>query len=70
MSFKTIQTSLDSRGVLTVSLKRPEVRNAFNEEMIHELSQVFSNDVLQSEVRVVVLRGEGAVFCAGGILIG
>jgi methylglutaconyl-CoA hydratase len=68
MSYGTIKVSLDSRGVLTVSLNRLEVRNAFNEEMIDDLSRAFATDVLQEEVRAIVLRGEGAVFCAGGDL--
>ncbi|MEO5969462.1 MAG: enoyl-CoA hydratase-related protein [Bdellovibrionia bacterium] len=68
MSYSTIKVSLDSRGVLTVSLNRPEVRNAFNEEMIDDLGKVFTKEALQKEVRAIVLRGEGAVFCAGGDL--
>jgi len=68
MSYSTLQVGLDSRGVLTVSLNRPEVRNAFNEEMIDELGRVFTSDALQKEVRVIVLKGEGSVFCAGGDL--
>lgn len=51
-----------------MTLNRPDVRNAFNETVIEELSRVFKTDVSQPEVRVVVLRGNGAVFCAGGDL--
>lgn len=54
--------------VLEVALNRPEVRNAFNEVVIEELTHVFSNDVLKDDVRAVVLKGEGSVFCAGGDL--
>lgn len=68
MSYQTLKITLDPRGVLTVALNRPEVRNAFNETMIEELTNVFSTEVVRSEVRVVVLRGEGPVFCAGGDL--
>jgi methylglutaconyl-CoA hydratase len=67
----TYQTLLVTRpmpGVLSVSLNRPEVRNAFNETVIDELSQVFSTDALDPAVRAIVLRGEGSVFCAGGDL--
>lgn len=68
MPYSTLKVTLDSKGVLYVSLNRPEVRNAFNEEVIHDLFQVFKAEALQKEVRVVVLKGEGPVFCAGGDL--
>ena len=55
-------------GVLSVSLNRPEVRNAFNETVIDELSHVFSTEAVDPAVRAIVLRGEGSVFCAGGDL--
>ncbi|MBC7693204.1 MAG: enoyl-CoA hydratase/isomerase family protein [Methylotenera sp.] len=68
MSYQTLQANLDSRGVLTVSLNRPEIRNAFNEILIAELGQVFGKDALKPEVKVVILRGEGPIFSAGGDL--
>lgn len=66
--YRCLEVVLDSRGVLTVALSRPEVRNAFNEKVIEELSRVFTIEAVKSEVRVIVLRGNGAVFCAGGDL--
>lgn len=51
--------------VLTVMLNRPEVRNAFDETMIAELTDVFGGPVGEPGVRAVVLTGEGRVFCAG-----
>jgi len=68
MPYQTLKTSIDSRGVLTVALNRPDVRNAFNEVVIDELSQVFSQDIREKRVRAIVLRGEGPAFCAGGDL--
>ena len=67
-SFQTLKVDLDPRGVLTVSLNRPEVRNAFNDVMIPELHDVFATYVPKAEVRAVVLKGEGPVFSAGGDL--
>lgn len=52
--------------VLTVSLNRPEVRNALNEELINALYEIFST--VSREIRVIVLSGEGTSFCAGGDL--
>jgi len=50
-------------GVATVTLARPDVRNAFNEVLIDELRRAFSS--FGPEVRAVVLAGEGPTFCAG-----
>jgi methylglutaconyl-CoA hydratase len=48
--------------VLRVTLARPERRNAFDAELIGELTEAFA-DV--GDARAVVLRGEGKSFCAG-----
>lgn len=53
--------------VVTVSLNRPQVRNAFNEDLIAELT-AWATSPLPSDVRVAVLRGEGSHFCAGADL--
>ena len=55
-------------GVLTVSLNRPEVLNAVNEQLHTELAQVFYEIALDEETSVVVLTGEGKAFSAGGDL--
>ena len=58
---------VDREGtVLRVSLNRPEVRNALNDELIDGLYQLFST--VSPEIRVVVLDGEGTSFCSGGDL--
>jgi methylglutaconyl-CoA hydratase len=57
-----------SAGVATVTLNRPEVRNAFNEEVIAELTAVFSELAERAEVRCIVLAGNGPAFCAGADL--
>ena len=68
MSHQTLKVSFDPKGVLIVALNRVEVRNAFNDVVIDELAEVFGKEVLKPEVRAVVLKGEGPVFCAGGDL--
>jgi methylglutaconyl-CoA hydratase len=55
-------------GVATVTLNRPEVRNAFNDEVVAELTAVFSELGEREEVRCVVLAGNGPAFCAGADL--
>lgn len=54
-------------GVLEVTLNRPDVHNAFNDELIAEVIDVF-RDCAKRAVRAVVLRGSGANFCAGADL--
>jgi methylglutaconyl-CoA hydratase len=56
------------RGIETVTLNRPEVRNAFNDEVIAELTSVFLELGKRTEVRCVVLAGNGPAFCAGADL--
>ncbi|HTF55925.1 MAG TPA: enoyl-CoA hydratase-related protein [Planctomycetota bacterium] len=51
--------------VATVALDRPDVRNAFDDTLIAELTAVFADLAADASVRVVVLTGAGAVFCAG-----
>ena len=61
-SYKTIELSLD-QGVLTIWLNRPEVHNAFDETMLHELANCF--ETLDPSTLCVILRGRGKSFCAG-----
>jgi methylglutaconyl-CoA hydratase len=55
-------------GVATATLNRPDVRNAFNDEVIAELAEVFSELALRADVRCIVLAGNGPAFCAGADL--
>jgi methylglutaconyl-CoA hydratase len=56
------------RGVLTLTLNRPAKRNALNRELIEVLHASLERADLDSEVRVIVLRGAGKDFCAGADL--
>ena len=51
-----------------VWLNRPDVRNAFNEDVIRELTQVFAELNQNASLRAVVLGGQGKAFCAGADL--
>ena len=61
---------LEDGPVLRVTMARPEQRNAFNPEMIAELTAVFEGlgPGRMDEARVVVLAGEGRIFSAGADL--
>ena len=54
-----------SSGVARVTLCRPEVRNAFNADVIEQLHAVFTRIRIADDVRAIVLQGEGSVFCGG-----
>ncbi len=54
--------------VARVFLNRPEVRNAFNDGVIAELTAAFTGFAADPELRAVVLGGHGKAFCAGADL--
>ena len=64
---KSVLLEIQGR-VATVTLNRPDLRNAFNAEMIGELRDAFTSLHALKDVSVLVLRGEGKSFCAGADL--
>ncbi len=68
MNFENLTLEIDKRGVATLSLNRPERHNAFNDEVIRELTEAATLLAGHKSVRAAVLRGEGKSFCAGGDL--
>ncbi|MBN2560639.1 MAG: enoyl-CoA hydratase/isomerase family protein [Phycisphaerae bacterium] len=67
MTHGTIRLARDG-AVARVVLNRPDVRNAFNDQMLEDLIEVFAAIRDDAGVRVVVLTGEGKTFCAGADL--
>jgi methylglutaconyl-CoA hydratase len=57
---------VDDRKVATLSLNRPEVRNAFNDKLIAEITRTVQT--LSDDIRVLILKGEGKAFCTGADL--
>ena len=66
--YKLLTTEIDKRGVALVGLNRPQVHNAFDSELIAELTSVFEELGKNTKARFVVLFGHGKSFCAGGDL--
>ena len=60
--------TIQSGPVAQITLNRPEVRNAFNDEVIAELTTVFTELGQKQEVRAIVLAASGPAFCAGADL--
>lgn len=64
-STPTLLTRLDE-GVLSVSINRPEARNAMNAQVVTDLIALFTHLAARTDIRAVLLRGVGGNFCAGG----
>ncbi len=68
MTYKFIQFSHQDH-VAQLVLNRPNVRNAFNPEMIAEIKEIFQTQLPSiSNLRALILSGAGSSFCAGGDL--
>jgi methylglutaconyl-CoA hydratase len=67
MKFKTLDVQM-AAPVAVVWLNRPEVRNAFNETLVGELTEALDALDADASVRAVAIAGRGPAFCAGGDL--
>ena len=65
MEFRNLRLEIDSGGVAELTLERPEVLNALNEETIRELDAAFRSLERDETVRIVLLSGAGKAFSAG-----
>jgi methylglutaconyl-CoA hydratase len=63
MNYKTIQLAYDS-GITTITLNRPEKRNAINFELIDDLLLALK-EVETSDAVILILTGAGKAFCSG-----
>lgn len=63
--FQHIRYTQQANGVVHLTLNRPKQANAFNAEMIAELVDAMDNLAQQSNVRALMVSGEGKHFCAG-----
>ena len=55
----------DTRGIVTLTLDRPEARNALSAELVARLTETLASLAGDATVRAVLLTGAGTVFCAG-----
>lgn len=58
----------NNQGVVTITINRPEIHNAFNDEMIEKMTHHFDELNKDDSIRLVVLTGAGKSFCAGADL--
>jgi methylglutaconyl-CoA hydratase len=59
----TVRLDADARGVATITLAKPDKKNAFDAELISELGARLGE--IEPSARCVILQSEGDVFCAG-----
>ena len=62
---QTIQSTISERGVLTLQLNRPQVHNAFDSQMIIELTAALQAADEEDGIRLVVISAAGSSFSAG-----
>lgn len=63
-----VKTSKNEKGTLTITLNRPEVHNAFNDEVIEKICDIFDEIERDDSLATIVITGEGKSFCAGADL--
>jgi isohexenylglutaconyl-CoA hydratase len=65
MDYETVVIGRDG-SVATLTLNRPEARNALSHQMVEELLHFFESICNSRDIRVVVMRSAGKTFCVGG----
>jgi enoyl-CoA hydratase/carnithine racemase len=64
-AFETLTCDVDSDGIATLTLHRPEALNAFTVTMATELERFFRDAAADDTITAVVVTGSGRAFCAG-----
>ena len=65
MSYQTVVSACDDAGVRTITLNRPDVLNAMNEELVRETALAFEEANKDDATRVIIFTGAGKGFCSG-----
>jgi enoyl-CoA hydratase len=60
-----IEHELDSNGILTLTLNRPEKLNALSTDVLNALAELFRSAKVNPKVRALMITGNGKAFCAG-----
>src|SRR3546814_15324367 len=62
---ETLRVDRDARGVVRLTIDRPEIRNAFDDVLIGDLTTMLDELAADDGIRALVLTGAGAAFSAG-----
>lgn len=68
MEFPELLYTVDEDGIATITLNRPDARNAYSQQMLESLEQALAHANNDPQVRVLILTGAGSAFSAGGDL--
>lgn len=68
MEFDALQYTLDTDGIATITLDRPDAANAYSQAMVDSLVAAFEHANEDAGVRVIIVTGAGRAFSAGGDL--
>ena len=60
------QFEVDSKGIATLTLNRPDRLNALTFDVYRELTDLFADLRAEKDIRVVIITGAGRAFCSGG----
>ena len=63
--YETILSSVDTKGVRTITLNRPDSLNAMNMQLIEDVARAFDDANADDSTRAIVFTGSGRAFCAG-----
>jgi len=63
-----LKIEISDQGCAIVTLNRPDMHNAFDEELVAQLKEKFSNIAINPDVRLIVIAATGTTFCAGADL--
>ncbi len=63
--YETVKSELDSNGVRTIALNRPDSLNAMNRQLIEDVTDAFDDANSDPATRVILFTGTGRAFCAG-----
>ncbi len=66
--YDLIKLEATEEGLAVVTINRPDVHNAFNMELIAELTDAFKTIATEETIRMMILRGNGHTFSAGADL--
>ena len=58
----------ENKNILTITLNRPEKKNALNNVMVNEICYALAYAKQERSVRVIIIAAEGDIFCAGADL--
>ena len=68
MTYQTISVEKEPSGVCTLTLNRPQARNAFDYQMMLDLEAAMADIRKDDNVHSLIITGAGRAFCGGGEL--